>query len=541
MKHFKTMDWGTFILAVIVLFAVVIPLIYFPEVSEQVILSLNEIVTGQLGTVYLGIGLAVLLFVLYIAFGKYGHVTLGEASEKPEFNTLSWAAMLFCAGIGSSILYWGVIEWAYYYDAPPFHIEPRSEEAVNYAATYGMFHWGPIAWAIYVLPALPIAYSLYVKKVPIIKISHACRPILGKHADNWVGKIIDVLFIFGLLGGAGTTLGLGTPMIAAGIGSIFNIDGDTMAIRIGVLVVATLIFAVSSYSGLKYGIKILSDINIWLTFGLLLFVFILGPTVFIMETTLSSLGLMITDFFRMATWLEPFGGVGADIPEENFPQSWTVFYWSWWLVYAPFVGLFIARISKGRNLKEVILGTIVYGTLGSVLFFGILGNYGLWLELSGTFSVTEVLSNEGGPGAIMAVLGQLPLSKLVIAVFVITAIIYLATTFDSGSYILAGATQTSIEDEPYRWNRLFWAFALSLLPFSLLLISGDDALNLLQTASIVAGVPLIIIFIMLMISFIKTLSNDRVKLEERSRNVKEKERRTLSITYAKEKNKWWED
>lgn len=505
MKHFKAMDWGTFILAVIVLLSVVIPLIFFPTVSEQIILTLNDMVTGQIGALYLGMGLAVLIFVLYISFGKYGHVTLGKASEEPEFSTLSWAAMLFCAGIGSSILY-----------------------------------WGPIAWAIYVLPALPIAYSLYVKKVPIIKISHACRPILGKYSDNWIGKIIDVLFIFGLLGGAGTTLGLGTPMIAAGIGSIFNIDGNSLAIRIGVLVVATLIFAISSYSGLKYGIKILSDINIWLTFGLLIFVFIFGPTVFIMETSFSSLGLMFSDFFRMATWLEPFGGVGKDIPEESFPQSWTVFYWAWWLVYAPFVGLFIARISKGRNLKEVVLGTILYGTLGSVLFFGILGNYGLWLELSGTFSVTEVLQNEGGPVAIMSVLNQLPLSKLVTAIFVIVAILYLATTFDSGSYILAGATQTSVEDEPYRWNRLFWAFALSLLPFSLLLISGDDALNLLQTASIVAGVPLILIFIMLMISFMKTLSNDRIKLEERSRKYKEKERRTLSITYAKEKNKWWE-
>lgn len=179
--------------------------------------------------------------------------------------------------------------------------------------------------------------------------------------------------------------------------------------------------------------------------------------------------------------------------------------------------------------------------IGSILFFGILGNYALWLELSGTFSVTEVLQSQGGPAAIMSVLNQLPLSKLVTVIFVIVATLYLATTFDSGSYILAGATQTSVEDEPYRWNRLFWAFALSLLPFSLLLISGDETLNLLQTASIIAGVPLILIFIMLMISFIKSLSDDRVKLEERSRKYKEKERRTLSITYAKEKNKWWEN
>nr|WP_232796308.1 BCCT family transporter [Staphylococcus canis] len=532
------MDWMTFTISLLILLSVVIPLILFPSWSSAIILDLNQIVTSKLGAVYLGIGIAVLVFILYIAFGKYGGVVLGASDDKPEFNTMSWAAMLFCAGIGSSILYWGIIEWAYYYDGPPFHIKPRSEEAINYAATYGMFHWGPIAWAIYVLPALPIAYSLYVKKQPIVRISYACQPILGRYTNRWPGKLIDVLFIFGLLGGAGTTLGLATPMIAEGVATLTGLDGSATWLRIVILVISTSIFAVSSYSGLKYGIKILSDINIWLTFILLLFVFIVGPTVFIMETTVSSMGLMFRDFFRMATWLEPFGGLNG-IPKDEFPQSWTVFYWAWWLVYAPFVGLFIARISKGRTLKEVILGTLGYGTLGCTLFFGILGNYGLWLELSGRFSVTQVLKEQEGPAAIMAILSQLPMSHVVIVIFVITALIYLSTTFDSGSYILAGATQTKINGEPYRWNRLFWAFALSLIPLALMLISGDKILNLLQTASIVAGVPLIFIFILLMVSFIKTLSSDRIKLEERSRLHKEQERRTLSLRYAKD-DRWWE-
>lgn len=538
MKKQNLMDWPTFIISLLILLSVVIPLIVFPEASNTIILSLNNIVTTGLGAVYLALGLAVFFFVLYIAFGKYGQVTLGEASDEPEFGTLSWAAMLFCAGIGSSILYWGVIEWVYYYQAPPFHLEPGSEEAINYASTYGMFHWGPIAWAIYVLPALPIAYSLYVKKTPILKISLACEPILGKYTTRWPGKIIDILFVFGLLGGAGTTLGLATPMIAAGIESLFGVDGENILLRLSILVVATLIFAFSAYSGLRRGIKILSDINIWLTFILLAFVFIVGPTVFIMETTVSSVGLIFKDFFRMATWLEPFGGL-SDIPETSFPQDWTVFYWAWWLVYAPFVGLFIARISKGRRLKEVVLGTLIYGTLGCILFFGILGNYGLWLELSGTFSVTEVLAAQSGEDAIMAIIGQLPMGDVTTVLFLITALIYLATTFDSGSYILAGTTQSEVDGEPYRWNRLFWAFALSLLPLALMLIGGENSLNLLQTTSIVAGAPLILIFIMLMVSFIRTLGEDRVKLEERRRLYKEKERKTLSITHAK-RDRWWE-
>ncbi|WP_017549388.1 BCCT family transporter [Salinicoccus carnicancri] len=538
MKKYRLMDWPTFVVSLLILLSVVIPLMVFPEASNMIILALNNIVTTGLGAVYLALGGAVLAFVLYIAFGKYGQVTLGEANDEPEFKTLSWAAMLFCAGIGSSILYWGVIEWVYYYEAPPFHLEPKSEEAINYASTYGMFHWGPIAWAIYVLPALPIAYSLYVKKTPILKISLACEKVLGKYTERWPGKLIDILFIFGLLGGAGTTLGLATPMIAAGIESLSGVDGQNLMLRLGILVAATLIFAFSSYSGLKRGIKFLSDINIWLTFILLAFVFLVGPTIFIMETTVSSIGLMFRDFFRMATWLEPFGGQGS-IPETSFPQDWTVFYWAWWLVYAPFVGLFIARISKGRRLKEIVLGTLVYGTLGSVLFFGILGNYGLWLELSGTYSVTGVLQNHSGEDAIMAIIAQLPMGEVITVLFLVTALIYLATTFDSGSYILAGTTQTKVDGEPYRWNRLFWAFALSLLPFSLLVVGGEDSLGLLQTTSIVAGVPLIAIFIMLMVSFIRTLSEDRVKLEARHNAYKERERKTLSITYAK-RDRWWE-
>ncbi|WP_020007972.1 BCCT family transporter [Salinicoccus albus] len=538
MKKNNLMDWPTFIVSLLILLSVVIPLIVFPEASNAVIMSLNSMVTTGLGAVYLALGLAVFLFIIYIAFGKYGHVTLGEPSDTPEFGTLSWAAMLFCAGIGSSILYWGVIEWVYYYQAPPFHLEPESEGAINYASTYGIFHWGPIAWAIYVMPALPIAYSLYVKKTPILKISLACAPILGKYTTRWPGKLIDILFIFGLLGGAGTTLGLGTPMIAAGIEALFGIDGENIVLRSAIMLTATLIFAFSAYSGLRRGIKLLSDINVWLTFILIAFAFVVGPSIFLMETTVSSVGLLIKDFFRMATWLEPFGGQG-NIPETSFPQNWTVFYWAWWLVYAPFVGLFIARISKGRNLKEVILGALIYGTLGCVLFFGVLGNYGLWLELSGTFSVTDVLAEQSGEDAIIAVVGHLPMGDAALVLFLLTAIIYLATTFDSGSYILAGTSQTEVDGEPHRGNRLFWAFALSLLPFSLMLIGGDDSLSLLQTSSIVAGVPLIIIFIMLMVSFMKTLSRDRIKLEERARLYEEQERKRLTAQYDK-RDRWWE-
>ncbi|MBM6629548.1 BCCT family transporter [Mammaliicoccus vitulinus] len=534
MKKHKVMDWWTFYGTVAVLLVAVIPMMVFPKASQEVITSLNDMISNSLGPWYLLLGLIVFAFVLYIAFGKYGNVTLGKASDKPEFNNFSWISMLFCAGIGSDILYWGVIEWAFYYQVPPYGAKGMTDEALQYATMYGMFHWGPIAWAIYVLPALPIGYLVFVKKKPIYKISQACRPILKGQTDKFAGKVVDILFIFGLLGGAATSLALGVPMISAGVERLTGLDGESMVMRSIILIIITVIFAFSSYTGLKKGIQKLSDINVWLTFLILGIVLIVGPTVFIMETTVTGFGNMLKNFFQMATWLEPFGGIG-NRKETNFPQDWTIFYWSWWLVYAPFIGLFIARISKGRTLKEVILGTIIYGTLGCVLFFGIFGNYAVFLQISGQFDVIQFLNQHSAEATIIEVMHQLPFPKVMIVLFLISAFLYLATTFDSGSYILAAATQKEVIDEPLKANRLFWAFALCLLPFSLMLVGGEQALDVLKTASILASVPLTVIFVMMMISFIRTLNEDRIKLEERADRLKEVERRSLRIVQVREK------
>ncbi|WP_210137099.1 BCCT family transporter [Staphylococcus sp. GDH8C109P] len=532
-ERVKVMDWTTFIGSSLILLIAVIPMMVFPKASQDIITHLNDVVSSTLGSVYLLIGLATLIFVLYIAFGKYGNVTLGEATDKPEFNNFSWAAMLFCAGIASDILYWGVIEWAFYYQDPPHGGKGMTDSALNYATMYGMFHWGPIAWATFVLPALAIGYLVFIKKKPVYKISQTMRPILKGQTDGIIGKIVDILFIFGLLGGAATSLALGVPMISAGIEKLTGI-GDSMLMRSIILFTITAVFAYSSYSGLKKGIKVLSDANVILSFVLLGFVFIVGPTVFIMETSITGMGNMIKNFFQMATWIEPFGGIGGR-KETNFPQQWTIFYWSWWIVYAPFIGLFIARISKGRTLKEIVLGTIIYGTLGCALFFGIFGNYAVYLQITGSFDVIHFLNTHGTEATIIEVMHQLPFPNLIIVLFLLSAFLFLATTFDSGSYILAAASQKKVIGEPLKANRLYWAFALCLLPFGLMLVGGERALEVLKTASLLASVPLLAIFVMMMISFLRTLSEDRLKLEDRAEKYREVERRSLRITQVRER------
>ncbi|HLS09461.1 BCCT family transporter [Lentibacillus sp.] len=496
-------DWPTFIGALFLLLAVSVPLAVFPEAGKEIVNMANDFMTGNFGAMYLIFGLAAFAFLIFVAFSKNGHIKLGDKDAEKEFGTISWTAMLFAAGIGSSILYWGMIEWAYYYQGPPFGIEGESQEAVDWSASYGIFHWGPIAWAIYTLPALPIAYFYYVRKKPVLKISEAVRPVLGRLVDTPLGIAIDVLFMFGLMGGAGTTLALGTPMIAEGVNDITGLP-VTLLMQAVIMLICTTIFAVSAYSGLRRGIRVLSDINLWLAIFVLAFMFLFGPTLFISETTFTSVGLILDNFFKMATWLEPFANVGG-FTETEFPESWTVFYWAWWLVYAPFVGLFVARISRGRTIQEMIFGTMLYGTLGSVLFFGIMGNFGLHLQLTGRFDVIGFMNENGAPATIIAILNQLPMAGIMVTVFTILAIIFLATTFDSSSYILAAVVQKEVKAEPLRWNRLFWAFTLCLMPMVLMFI-GD--LETLQTASIVSGFPVLFIMGLLAWSFMKASNED---------------------------------
>ena len=503
-NSFSLIDKPTFFGAIALLLSIVIPLILFPVEGAEWIAIAKTFMTDKLGFLYLALGISALFFMIYVIFSDMGQIKLGEADEKPEFTTMSWAAMLFCGGIGASILYWGCIEWAYYYQSPPFQLEPGSEEAVRWAATYGLFHWGPIAWSIYLIPALPIAYFFYVRKQPVLKVSSALMPVLGEErSKGTVGKVVDVLFIFGLLGGAATSLGLAAPLIGEGLHYLFGLPKNTMS-QVLVLLVCTAIFAYSSYAGLEKGIKTLSNINFWGAMGLLAFVLIAGPTIFMLETGLDSIGRMLSNFFVMATWAEPFGGYGS-FENTHFPQDWTIFYWAWWLVFAPSMGLFVARISRGRTIKQMVAGSIFFGSLGCFLFFMILGNYGLSLQLSGELDVVGILNTEGATKAIFSMLEALPMGTVVIAVFTILCIIFTATTFDSISYILASVVQNNVTEEPMRWNRMFWAFTLSFLPTVLMFMGG---LSTLQTAAIVGGLPLLVIAVMLMISAVRATSLD---------------------------------
>ena len=514
-RHFQLIDKPTFIGAFGLLLSVTIPLIIWPSEGAEIVKQARNYVVDTFGVTYLLLGVVAFLFMLYVAFSDIGRIKLGEPDSEPEFKTTSWAAMLFCAGIGIGIMVWAPIEWAYYYQNPPYLVEGGTAEAMKWAAAYGIFHWGPLAWSIYLVPALPIAYFYHVRKNPALKLSEAIAPVIGKrNAHGFWGKLVDILFVFGMLGGGATTLGLGAPLLNEGLHQLFGLERN-LTVQIGILIVCTAIFGTSAYSGIKKGIQTLSNINLFLAAMLLMFVIIVGPTVFMSEVALTSLATVVQNFFTMSTYLEPFGGYNG-FDDSAFPQDWTIFYWAWWLAYAPSIGLFIGRISRGRTMANMILGALGYGSFGCALFFMILGNYGMHLQLTGELDVVNILNEQSQSAAVFAILGSLPMKTLVITFYTVLGVVFMSTTFDSISYILASVVQTKVEDEPMRWNRLFWAGALSFLPVALL-VFGD--LQTLQTASIVGGAPLVIIAFLLCISIYKVARYDLGRVKDTSGKV----------------------
>jgi BCCT family betaine/carnitine transporter len=309
----KTIFWGS----VAALLVVAIPFFVAPDVTNEILVFLKNTIDANFSYLFTWLAITVLGICVWVILSRVGGIKLG--SGKPDFSIFSWSSMLFCAGVATGILYWGTIEWAYYINTPPFGIEPGSTEAFEWSATYGMFHWGLAGWAFYAVPALAIGHGFYNMGFKEMRISTACRGVLGKYADGPIGKFIDILFMIGLLGSSGTSLGLGTPMVVAGLNNLLG-TGTSFGINLLVILICASIFATSVYLGITRGIKRLSNLNVSLAFIFLTIVLIAGPTAFILKMTTNSLGLLTQNFFRMLTWSDP-------LAQTSFVEDWTIFYW----------------------------------------------------------------------------------------------------------------------------------------------------------------------------------------------------------------------
>lgn len=492
-------DWAVFLPALALVLAAGIYLTGFPEAAESGTRAAMNFVTGQFGWLFVLTGAAAFCFALWLAFGRYGQVKLGKPEDTVEFGELPWAAMMFSAGIGIGLVSWAFVEPVYYLSSPPLGVEPHSSAAMEWAHMYGQFHWGFIPWALYAIPAVPVAYMLYVRDRHALRISEACETVLNTPARRRWKPVIDTLVIIGLIGGAGTSLGLGVPLVSAFVGELFGIP-DNLLTRLGVLAFWTLLFGASVYRGLHRGISILSDINIGLAVIILLFILFAGPTVFILSMSANSLGLMLDNFTRMSFWLDP-------VDRGGFPETWTLFYWAWWVSYAPMMGLFFGRISRGRTIRQLVLGVIVWGSLGCCSFLAICGGYALNLELTGTLPVGDLLAAGGIPSTVVAIVREMPLGGLLIAVYTFLSFIFLATTLDSAAYVLASISTRDLrgDQEPARRNRLTWAFALAFIAVGLLIVGG---LKTVQSMTIITALPLIPVLLLLAIALLRWLKQD---------------------------------
>ena len=465
----------------------------------------HRFMTHDLGWLFLGFVFAGIIWLGWLAISKHGNTVLGDPDTGPRYSTVSWFGMLFCAGIGSNLLYFGTTEWTGYFLTPPpiAGVEPGSPEAADWAGAYSFFHWGISAWATYAIATIPIAYMLHVRKSSTLRVSTACEGVMGKRAEGTLGQLIDILFIFGLVGGVATSLGIGVPMISAVASELFGATRG-LGLDTAILVGLTIVFSLSVGAGLDKGIKRLSDINTALAVALLGFVLVVGPSWFIVNQAFDSLALLLQNFIEMSLRTD----AGSDVA---FAQDNTIFFWAWWMAWAPFMGLFVARISGGRTIRQVIVGVVGGGSLACWTGFSILGHTTMHLTNNGHPGFTALLDSarEGngfdGPQAVVELLHALPLSLPLSLVFFVLTFIFVATSLDSAALALsAGASRNlPIDGEPPRWHRLLWAFVLGGTALSLMYLGG---LQVLQAASVIVGLPLVAVMGIMVVSLMRHLN-----------------------------------
>ena len=483
-----------------------------PMATNALLNKAYDIVASNLGAVYLIMGLLTLLFLLILAMSKYGNIVLGKKDEKPEYGMFGWSSMLFCSGIGASLVLYGTTEWVDYYLKPPFDADPRSGEAIAWASTYGMFHWGIIGWSIYCLPAVAVGYSYHTRNSGSLKTSTGCESVLG---NQKLARLIDLIYMIALVGVLGAGLGLTSPVVSATITEFFSID-QNLIITVSCLLVCITIYSISLYFGVEEGIQRLSKFCAYMALCVLMYILIFGPTVFLIKTSFDSLIFMAKNFLPMSLGPPPFG-------QSEFSKAWTVFMWAWFFGLGPFVGIFIARISRGRTIRTMILGTLGYGTMGCSLFFMVMGNNAIYLETNGVIPIIDIWSNESP--AVMAIrsISGMVLGKWILPFVGIFCLVFMATTFDSGAYTLASSATKKMKagENPEIWNRIFWAFFIALLPLALLIgaadspdLKGIDKLRPFQTIVLLISPPLLIVYIIMAVGLMKSIFEDTKKKED---------------------------
>lgn len=489
-------DWMITLAPFILIMALAGVLFIFPEQSNDIIGQVRFFFGDTLGIYYLIIGLGVLLVSVFLSFSKYGDVVLGEPNEKPKYSFFAWGSMMFTCGLAADILFYSFAEWTMYATNP--HIAELGSIA-DWAGVFPLFHWSFIPWAFYLVLAVVFGFMLHVRKRNRQRYSEACRPVIGKHADGILGRIIDLFALFALLAGTATTFSVATPLMAAIIVDLFGLTISRTVITIVILLITCAVYTYAVLHGFK-GISFLAKACIYLFFGLLLVVLLVGGQGrFIIENGFQSLGKMVQNFVELSTYTDPTRA-------NNFPQDWTIYYWAYWMVWCIAAPFFIGNISRGRTIKQTILGGYIFGVGSTIVSFVILGNYGLGLQVSGGADFIAQYAGDGDLyGLILSIINTMPASKIILVITILCMIAFYATSFDSIAYTAACYSYKRLgeNEHPHKMIELLWCILLIVLPIAL--VFSESSMNNIQSVSIISAFPIGIIMIIMIWGFIKDI------------------------------------
>lgn len=489
----KKIDWMITLVPLTVIVALSVLFFFLPEQSNIVLSQIRFLFGDTFGTYYLVIGLGIFLLSLFIAFSKFGDIVLGEPDEKPKYSFFSWGCMMFTCGLAADILFYSFSEWVLYATDP--HIAELGS-IQDWASVFPLFHWSFIPWGFYLVLAVAFGFMLHVRKRNRQKYSEACRPILGKHTDGALGRTIDLLAVFALLAGTATTFSVATPLMSTAIGELLGIEINRNLVTIAILLITCFVYTYSLLHGFK-GISFLAKLCIYLFFGLLAFVLLLGGEFrYIIETGFSALGRMLGNFLELSTYTDPNR-------TTYFPQNWTIYYWAYWMVWCVAAPFFIGSISRGRTIRQTIVGGYVFGVGSTLVSFIILGNYSLGLQTSGVADfITQYQTTGDLYGMIISIINTLPCAKVVMVVVLITMIAFYATSFDAIALTASCYSYRKLDNEtPGKMIQLMWCILLILLPIAL--VFSDSSMSNLQSVSIVAAFPIGAVIVLIAFSFLK--------------------------------------
>ena len=498
-----------FLPAFLVLVAIIILLATNLNAVQQTVDKIYNACISNFGWLFVITNIACLIFSLWIMFGPYKNVRLGGESSKPAFSTLAWAGMMFTTSCGAWLVVYGFLEPIYCAAQAPFQIEPLSTQAYEYGQMYAHFHWGPNAWCIYVPVSVAIGYLLYNRKAQSGSIGQVCRTILPNKGGHAVGYLADIISVCSSVIAPVISIGTGMPLLIILIERIFNVpEGYRTTLQILILATWIAIFGTSVFLGLQKGIKNLSNANIVVAF---VYMLIFGASVGIfrvLAAEVNSIGLFVTNFLRMTTYTDPYG-------TGTFVKGWTISYWAVYFVYMPLMGVFNAKISKGRTLKEIAFGQLILCTLGCWVAMATFGNFGMDLQISGTVDIASYLQVGDEAGAILAILETMPASRLMMILLLIVSFVFLATTMDSSAFSAAEMTtkQVNATSLAPRWLRILWALVASVIAFILVQIGGVKAV---RSLCYIAGLPLAILTYPIIIANIKMLRQDYGKINTKN-------------------------